>query len=355
MAKNNTSANTGKHGRSDLVRFGNTDIYVSRIAQGSAFRNMPRSPDNQVGLRVLRHCLDVGLNFFASGGGYGMGGSERLLGKAVAGRRDQAVICNKMTAVEVPDEAKEGDITEFGQYTRDFIFGETDRSLKRLGTDYLDFLLIGHRDGITEGLKRAGPERVEVFLRRYKDGAAPTPPEEIVDTMDALVQAGKIRYWGVTNRAKEDVVELLQVCERTGKAPVSCLQYNYCLPGGSTEGPEGLFPLIRRTGLGLMSHGPHGAGELVPGHVAEPGSALADVLDVLDGVAGDLGVPRSQVCIAWVLSHPEVTASLAGAESPEHVDDNLAGSMLELPVEAISALNAVSDVYKARQAAEGRA
>lgn len=350
MAKNNTSVNTGKHGRSDLVSFGNTGIYVSRMVQGTAFRNMPRSPENQVGLRVLQHCLDVGLNFFASGGGYGMGGSERLLAKAIAGRRDQAVICNKMVNMEVPDDAKEGDVTEFSKYTRDFIFGETDRSLKRLGTDYIDFLVIGRPDGVTQ-LKGAEPEQVETFLRRYKDGADPTSSEELVDTMDALVKTGKVRYWGVTNRSKENIVELMQVCEKTGKAPVSCFQYNYCLPGGRAEGPEDLFPLIRRTGVGLMTHGPHGAGDLVPGYVAETGSALADALEVLDGVAGDLGVPRSQVCVAWVLSHPEVIAPLAGAESPEHVDDNLAGSMLELPAEAILALNTARDAYNERKAA----
>jgi len=64
-----------------------------------------------------------------------------------------------------------------------------------------------------------------------------------------------------------------------------------------------------------------------------------------------LGVPRSQVCVAWVLSHPEVIAPLAGAESIEHVDDNLAGSMLELPEEAISALNTARDAYNDRKAA----
>lgn len=354
MAKSSSSAATGDQGRSELVRFGNTDIYVSRIAQGTAFRNMSRSPDNHEGLHVLRHCLDVGLNFFASGGGYGMGGAERLLCKAIAGRRDQAVICTKMARSEIPEDAKDGETTEFGQYTRDFIFRETDRSLRRLGTDYMDFLLISRPDGVTEELKSAGPQRVEAFLRRYKDGIAPTPPEEIVDTMDALVRTGKIRYWGVTNRSREDVAAFVKVCEKTGKVPVSCLQYHYCLTGRSADGPEGLFPLLRRTGMGIMCHSPHGAGVLVPGRTAEPGSALADLLDVLDGVAGDLGVPRSQVCIAWVLSHAEVNAALAGAESPEHVDDNMAGSRLELPVEAVSALNAASAAYTARLETEDR-
>ena len=111
-------------------------------------------------------------------------------------------------------------------------------------------------------------------------------------------------------------------------------------------------PLLRRTGLGVQSIGPHAAGLLAPGRSAEPESALADLLDTLDRVAGDLGVPRSQVCVAWVLSHPELTTALAAAESPEHVEDNLAGAALELPAEALETLNTASAAYRDRQEKE---
>ena len=71
---------------SHLVRFGQTDLYVSRLCQGTAFRNMPRASDNPMGLRVLQHCIDVGVNFFDSSNAYGWGGAEETLGKAIAGR-----------------------------------------------------------------------------------------------------------------------------------------------------------------------------------------------------------------------------------------------------------------------------
>ena len=66
------------------VRFGQTDLYVSRLCQGTAFRNMPRAADNPMGLRVLQHCIDVGVNFFDSSNAYGWGGAEETLGKAIA-------------------------------------------------------------------------------------------------------------------------------------------------------------------------------------------------------------------------------------------------------------------------------
>ena len=73
---------------SHLVRFGQTDLHVSRLCQGTAFRNMPRAADNPMGLRVLQYCVDVGVNFFDSSNAYGWGGAEETLGKAM---RDGAI------------------------------------------------------------------------------------------------------------------------------------------------------------------------------------------------------------------------------------------------------------------------
>ena len=335
-----------------MVRFGTTDLWVSRICQGTAFRNMPRSPDNEVGLRVLQHCLDVGQNFFDSSNGYGMGGSEELLGKAIAGRRDEAVVCTKLVRHDVPAGAKEDDTFEPARYTRDLVFANTDRALSRLGTNFVDLILLHHRDGVDDRLKRLNPRAAKRTTGLSGD-SPPTPPEEIIDTMDALVQSGRARYWGVSGRIGEEVEELLEICERSGKAPVSCLQNGYSLIDRAME-TEGLFPLLGRTGLGVQAIGPHSAGVLarpaaevaVSPAVAELGPALSDLIGVADGVAADLGVPRSQVNVAWVLSHPEITTALAAAETPEHVDDNLAGAMLDLPAGAIETLNAASDRFR---------
>ena len=77
-----------------LVRFGPTDLYVTRYCQGTAFRRVHRT-DNPDARRILHKCIDVGINFFDSAEAYGWGGSEEVLGKVIAGQRDKVIICTK--------------------------------------------------------------------------------------------------------------------------------------------------------------------------------------------------------------------------------------------------------------------
>ena len=88
MTDSNAAAGGAPGRAAHLVRFGKTDLFVSRMCQGTAFRESPRSRNNLLGLEVLRHCIDVGINFFDSAYIYGDGGSEELLGLAIAGQRD---------------------------------------------------------------------------------------------------------------------------------------------------------------------------------------------------------------------------------------------------------------------------
>ena len=317
---------------SHLVRFGQTDLYVSQVCQGTAFRNMPRAADNSMGLRVLRHCIDVGVNFFDSSNAYGWGGAEETLGKAVVGRRDQVVICTKVAASYAPE--KESSPGEPARFTRDFLFEQAEGSLRRLQTDYIDLYLLHQPDKVT-------------------------PSAEIVDSMDALVRSGKIRHWGVSNHSTAQVSEYVELARTTDKAPIAGTEDYYNIAGESlTDTGESrvqqmeqeMFPVLRQSGLGLLAFSPLDTGHLVPGRDIDPGTPLARLIDVLDEVAQDLRVPRGTVCVAWVLTHPEVTSVLAGAESPEHVEDNFAGTQIVLPNAAIETLNAASAAYREQQA-----
>src|SRR5579872_5982099 len=129
-------------GPSHRVRFGRTPLYVSRLCQGTAFRQISRSPDDPTGQAILHRCLDLGINFFDSSDDYGWGGSEMALGKAVKGRRDQVVICTKVSPYVEPEAgvASKGPLRS-AAFTREFVFRRAEESLKRLGTDYLDFYL----------------------------------------------------------------------------------------------------------------------------------------------------------------------------------------------------------------------
>ena len=316
---------------SHLIRFGQTDLYVSRLCQGTAFRNMPRTVDT-MGLLVLQHCIDVGVNFFDSSNAYGWGGAEENLGKAIAGRRDQVVICTKVAASYAPE--KESSPGKPARFTQDFLFAQAEGSLKRLQTDYIDLYLLHQPDKVT-------------------------PAAEIIDSMDALVRSGKIRYWGVSNHSAAQVSEYVELAQSTDKAPIAGTEDYYNIAGASlTDTGESrvgqmeqeMFPVLWRSGLGLLAFSPLDTGHLVPGRTVDPDTPLARLIDVLDEVAQDLRVSRGTVCVAWVLTHPEVTSVLAGTERPEHVEDNFAGTQIVLPDEAIETLNAASVAYREQQA-----
>ncbi len=315
-----------------LVRFGQTDLYVSRLCQGTAFRNMPRAADNPMGLRVLQHCLEVGVNFFDSSNAYGWGGAEETLGKAIAGRRDQVVICTKVAASYTPE--KEDSPGKPARFTRGFLFQQAEGSLRRLQTDYIDLYLLHQPDKFT-------------------------PAAEIVDSMDALVQSGMIRYWGVSNHSTEQVSEYVELGQRTGKAPIAGTEDYYNIAGESLTDTghsrvcqleEEMFPVLRQSGLGLLAFSPLDTGHLVPRRNIDLDTPLGTLIGLLDQVAHNLGVSRATVCVAWVLTHPEVTSVLAGAERPEHVKDNFVGTEVVLPDADIEILNAASAAYRKQQA-----
>ena len=316
---------------SHLVRFGHTDLYVSRLCQGTAFRKVSRKADDPEGLSILRHCIDIGVNFFDSSEAYGWGGSETVLGKAMAGRRDQVVVCTKAAPVDGPE-------SERLVFTRDVLFRKAEGSLKRLGTDYIDLYLLHSPDERTPREDADSPPA---------DVPTAEHMEQLADSLDELVKAGKIRYWGVSNHLARQVAELIELGKREGKSPIAGLEDYYNLVAAERKDfmAQELFPLIRRGNLGLLTFSPLGEGRLAPGREVPEGSPLQGPIEALDAVANELGVTRPQVCVAWVLSHPEVTSVLAGAEKPEHVSDNFAGTRITLPEEALRSLNAAGAAY----------
>ena len=319
---------------SHLVQFGHTDLYVSRHCQGTAFRrHLSREGGDAEAHKLIRHCIDIGINFFDSAEAYGMGGSETALGHGIAGRRSEVVISTK--AAQTGPEGKPL------VFTKEILTQKCEASLKRLQTDYIDIYLLHGADKLTPSDEQHSPPHDTPTLEHM---------EEIADAMDSLVQSGKIRYWGVSNHLPKQVDELIQIGMRsdsTGKSRLAGLQDYYNIVAGARRDfmSQQLFPLIRKGNLGLMAFSPLGEGRLVPGRKVEDGSPLVGVVEELDRVAKELEVSRPQVCVAWVLSHPEVTSALSGGEKPEHVEDNFKGTKLTLPEEALKRLKAASDTY----------
>jgi 1-deoxyxylulose-5-phosphate synthase len=318
---------TESAGGVDWVPLGQTDLRVSRLCQGTAFRHLERHADDRRAEGVLRWCLERGITFFDSASAYGWGGSEELLGKAVAGRRDQVVICTKVTPSQRPGT---GGMPEARlPFTSSFLRDSLEASLRRLGTDYIDLFLLHKPDGLT-------------------------PPASICRSMEALVRAGKTRYWGVSNHEAEFVQRLHDAARQAGTSPPAAVEDYYNVAGhhldehgrSRTRRLEGeMLPVVRACGMGLIAFSPMDTGQLAPELIPEPGSPLARLQAALDLVAGELGVSRAQVCVAWVLTRAETTSVLSGAESPEHVDKVLAGTELVLAAEIRARLDQASIAY----------
>ena len=322
LASSANAAPAGAKGRSDLVRFGPTDLYVTRYCQGTAFRQVQRS-DNPAARRILHKCLDVGINFFDSAEAYGWDGSEIVLGKAIAGRRDQVVICTKAAPSLKPQRDPDTNQFKLGgkcTLTREMVIRKAEGSLKRLDTDYIDLFMYHSPDDVT-------------------------PVEELAASMDALVKAGKIRYWGASNFPAQQIDQFCDVGRANHQqAPIAGTEDYFHIAVGERYDPN-LFKVIRENGLGMLAFSPQNEGQLSPGRDSKLGKAKTQVVRALDKVTHDVGATRPQVCIAWVLSHPEVTSVLGGAESPAHVEENFGGTRLKLPPEALATLNAASEKY----------
>ena len=331
---------------SHLVKFGNSELYVSKLCQGTAFRrHLTRVGGDAEAHKLIRYCIDIGINFFDSAEGYGLGGSEIALGKGVAGKRDQVIIATKAS----PTLAEEPIV-----FTKEILFQKAEDSLKRLGTDYVDLYLLHAPD-------KATPSDDDDFPHPPFETPTLEHMQEIADAMDALVKSGKIRYWGVSNHSAQQVSELVDLGKRPEKSPIAGLEDYYNIAAGPRHNVKKffrkvekneMFPVIQKGNLGLMAYSPLGEGRLVPGRKVEEGPALVSLIKELDFVANELGVSRPQVCVAWSSNHPEVTSVLAGGEKPEHVADNFKGTELVLPKEAMQRLNTAADEYDAKRLKE---
>jgi aryl-alcohol dehydrogenase-like predicted oxidoreductase len=299
-----------------LVRFGKTDLYVSRICQGTAFRVNRRDPEDEIAQSVLHRCLDVGINFFDSSNAYGWGGSELALGKAIRGRRSQLVICTKVHPSLKPQGAEPAPKVAF---TREFATRELEGSLRRLGTDHVDVYLLHNPDGIT-------------LL------------EEVALTMDSLVSSGKVRYWGVSNHKAKDIATFAGLAAGPGHSRIAAIENHYNLLDRELE--REMFSVLRRTGIALLPFSPLDEGRLLrplPAGDEAKSALLAEV----DRAGREAGASRAQVLLAWVLSHPEATCVLLGAETPQQVEENYGALGVTLSTPAVARLNAASDKWLA--------
>ncbi len=237
---------------------------------------------------TVRRALDLGVTFFDTAEGFGPFTNEVLVGKAVAGRRDDVQLATKF-AVELDDDGLSHDVNGTAEYVNRAV----DRSLRHLGTDYIDLYYL---------------ERVD-------------PEIPIEDTMDALADvfmAGKIRYIGLGDVSPE-VIRRAHLIH-----PVTAVQSEFSL---LSRGPErdGVLATCRELGIGFVPSAPLGRG------------AITD--DRLKALADEKGVTPAQFALAWVHAHDNTTP-IPGTKRPERVEQNVAAAGIKLTTADLAAVNA---------------
>jgi aryl-alcohol dehydrogenase-like predicted oxidoreductase len=307
-------------------QLGRTSLELSRIGLGCGnFGGIGSAPelfgqgeseDEAFAIMDAAHAL--GVNFFDTAASYGGGRSESWIGNWRADRNAPVLISSKVFWSVTGDPDDSGLAAER-------IVSELEQSLSRLQTDHVDLYLTHQPD----------PE---------------TPIEETLRALDELVQAGKVRAIGASNVDGAQLEQALETSERLGLARFEWVQNEYSLLERASE--EDVLPICEREQLGFTPFSPlaggwltgkYGAGRPYPPGSRmtlrpEPYSGLVNeqtfaLLDRFKAAAAGRGVEPAALALAWVLSHPTVTAVLVGPRRPEQLEPALVSLELRLSAE----------------------
>jgi aryl-alcohol dehydrogenase (NADP+) len=318
----------------DYVNLGTTGAKVSRLCLGMMTYGSPQWRewvlDEEAAKPLIRRAVEVGINFFDTADMYSLGASEEITGRALkefGGSRDNVVIATKVfnPMSDAPNDRG---------LSRKHIMAAIDKSLKRLGVDYVDLYQI-HR-----------------FDPR-------TPIEETVEALSDVVRAGKALYLGASSMYAWQFLKMLQTQREHGLVRFVTMQNHYNLVYREEE--REMIPLCLSEGIGLIPWSPLARGFLAGNRKAnedkkqsETTRARTDefahslyysasdftVVDRLTEIAQARGVKNAQIALAWVLSRPAMTAPIIGASKPYQLEDALAALSIQLTADEIAKLEA---------------
>jgi aryl-alcohol dehydrogenase-like predicted oxidoreductase len=298
----------------ELRPLGRTGITVSRLCLGTMMFGPWGNPDRDECIRMTHAALDAGINFVDTADIYGGGESERILGEALAGRRDDVVLATKFHAAMGDDPNRRGN-------SRRWIVRACEESLRRLNTDWID-LYQAHRPDPTCDM------------------------DETLGALSDLVHAGKVRALGSSTFPAHEIVEAQWVAERRGRERFRSEQPPYSILVRGVEAD--VLPVCQRYGMGVLAWSPLAGGWLTGkyrrGEEPPAGSRAArgripdrfdfnrpenqaklDAVEELLKVSSEAGIPLAHLAVAWVLNHPAVTSAIIGPRTPDHLADLLAG------------------------------
>jgi aryl-alcohol dehydrogenase-like predicted oxidoreductase len=306
-------------------RLGATGLRVSEIALGS-WLTYGGTVEDEAAVACIHRAFDLGVNFFDTANVYRRGEAERVVAQALEGvDRDDYVLATKVyfPMGEGPNDRG---------LSRKHIMEQCERSLTRLGVDYVDLYQCHRPD----------PD---------------TPLAETLRALDDLVRQGKVLYVGVSEWPAELIDEARRIQDERGYDPIVSNQPQYSMLYRTIE--SGVIPLCRQLGIGQVVWSPMAQGVLTgkyaPGDQPPEGSRATgpeagfmqsfmrdDVLEAvqrLRPIADGLGVSMAQLAIAWVLREENVSSAIVGASRPEQVDENVAASGVELGDDVLRAID----------------
>jgi aryl-alcohol dehydrogenase-like predicted oxidoreductase len=308
----------------NYVTVGGTGVRVSPLCFGAM--SFGAEADEDVSAQMFRRLRDAGINFFDTANAYGNGTSERILGKLIAGSRDEVVITSKVFFPTGPDVNARG-------LSRRHIMRAAEASLSRLGTDWIDFY----------------------FVHNFDED---TPIEETIAALDHLRRQGKILYPAVSNWAAWQIATALGVSAREHLARFELIQPMYNLVRRQAE--VEIFPLARAANLGVISYSPLGGGLLTGkygvGKRPEAGRIVESELykdrysldsdfataDRFTAFAAERGVRPATLAVAWAMGHPAMTAPIIGARNLTQLEDSLAALDVDMTEELRDQVSALS-------------
>jgi aryl-alcohol dehydrogenase-like predicted oxidoreductase len=310
------------------VNLGDTGLRVSRVCLGTmSFGTHPERPwalPEADAEPIIRRAVEGGITFFDTADVYNGGESEvisgRVLPKLIS--REELVLATKVHGRTTPGENGRG-------LSRKHVLAAIDASLQRLGLDYVDLYQIHRWDPAT-------------------------PIEETMDALHDVVKAGKARYVGASSMFAWQFAKAQAAADRQGTTRFVSMQNHYNLVYREEE--REMIPQCIDQGVAVLTWSPLARGllagnrtregeQLTPRAGSDPfGAALysseADfgVVDRVNEVAAERGVPGAQVALAWLLQRPGVTAPIVGATKAAHVEDVLAAEELELTADEVARL-----------------
>jgi aryl-alcohol dehydrogenase-like predicted oxidoreductase len=304
----------------DQRNLGGEGLVVSELGLGCmGMSEFYGAGDEEESMATIHRAIELGITFLDTADMYGPFTNERLVGKAIAGRRDEVVLATKFGNVRGEDGSFHG-VSGKPDYVRE----ACDASLSRLGVDHID-LYYQHR---------VDPE---------------TPIEETVGAMKELVEAGKVRYLGLSEAGAETIRKADAV------HPISALQSEYSLFTRDVE--DEILPTVRELGIGFVPYSPLGRGFLTgrwrsiedmpeddtrsarfPRFAEENFKKNLELADRVREVAESKGITPGQLALAWLLAQGDDIVPIPGTKRREYLEENAAGAGVKLTEDDLASI-----------------